>query len=447
MENYGYDVFICYRGGSPESGVIGTKIYKDAAKYNVFYAPECLVKGENFKAVIPRLMDNVSIVILLLDREFFSGFGTPDNIVEYECREALKHPNIQFLPIYIDNFSFLNVDLSGFFTDEELDRIKHINGINYKGIYDFSVERDIIPALDSYFDGGSRAKKMSERSEERYYGASEEKEKGFLKIQQELLYRFDDDIYEKIMAGKNDLYVLDLGCNDGLQTARRFGSDERVARIAGIDIDPICIERAREKYRGEKYVFEVADIESDTLAERLDALTEAEGKKFDIINISMVILHLKRPTKLLRLVRKYLSRGGTLFIRDIDDGLNFAYPDTADGIFEEMTKMCEYCDILGYRKSGRQIYSYLKDAGFSAVALERAGLDTSGLTIDEKETLFEIYFGYIPTALRKTIDRTDLPRAKRDLRRVDDMLDDARDVFLQNNFIFSLGYMIYTARI
>lgn len=444
MENCNFDVFICYRGGCSKSGIIGTKIYKDASKYNVFFAPECLDKGANFKSIVPKLMDSVSIVILLLDRDFFSGFGSPDNIVEYECREALKRPNIQFLPIYIDGFSFLDVDLDGIFTDEEIDRIKHINGINYKGMYDFSVEKDIIPALNSYFDGGSKAKKMSERSQERYYGASEEREKGFLKIQQELLYRFDDEVYEKIMRGKENLSVLDLGCNDGLQTAKRFGSDKRVTKVTGLDIDTICIERAKENYKDEKYTFDVADLESDSLADKLEQLTQSQGGKFDIINISMVLLHIKRPTKLLRCVRRYLARGGTLFIRDIDDGLNFAHPDT-DGWFDEMTKMCEYCDILGYRKSGRQIYTYLKDAGFSTVELEKSGLDTSVMTIDEKETLFEIYFGYIPTALEKTIDRTDLPRAKRDLKRVNDVLDDAREVFLQSNFIFSLGYMIYTA--
>lgn len=442
-----FDIFLCYRGNSSKSGEIGTKIYKSVEKYKVFFAPESLEKGDNFKSIIPKIMKNISIVILLLDIDFFDNFGQDDDIVEYECQEALKNLNILFLPIYINDFSFNNIELDKYFENNQIDRIKHINGIKYSGLYDFSVENDLMPVLNNLFNGGSKIKEMSKRSKYRYYGASEHKEQEFLKIQQDLLYDFDNDVYKKILKNHRNLVVLDIGCNDGYQTIKRFGNNENISKIVAIDRDEKCIEYAKMQYKNEKYIFEKYDVEDTEFTQKFELFLQSNNiQKFDIINISMLLLHLKRPSNFLRIIKKYLNKDGIVFIRDIDDGLNFAYPDF-DDMFKKMISICEYCDILGYRKSGREIYSYLKDAGYTKVVLEKSGLNTSNMNDEDKETLFEIYFGYIPTALEKTINRTNILTAKLDYEWVLQNIDDVKEKYMKNNFIFSLGYVIYTAKI
>ena len=101
--------------------------------------------------------------------------------------------------------------------------------------------------------------------------------------------------------------------------------------------------------------------------------------------------------------------------------------------------------MLGYRQSGRQIYTYLKNSDYTNITLEKSGLNTSTLSFDEKEALFNIYFGYIPTALRQTLERIPTLRAKHDYNWVNSIIDEAYDRFMKSTTLFSLGYMIYTA--
>lgn len=442
-----YDIFICYRGESDQSCELGSRIYNHIhkkEKYRVFFAPECIPKGENFKSVVPEVMKNATIVILLLDREFFKACKEDDDILTFELKCAFSNSNILFLPIFLNQFTFKDVDLSDLFSDEEIERIKHINGVDYNGIYNFSVEHDLIPIIDGLYNGGNKIKRMSLRSKDRYHGANDQKELEFLKLQQEMLYLYDKDVIDRILADKNDIAVLDIGCNNGSQTMRYFENDSRVEKIVGIDRDYECIKFAKENYP--QAIFECVDIEDSNFRKELKGIcNENSLEKFDLITISMVLLHLERPAKLLSTIKSFLKPNGIVFIRDIDDGLNISFPDN-NKIFSTLTNICRYCDILGFRYSGREIYSYLIESGFSNVKLEKSGFDTSSLDIEQKEALFDIYFGYIPIALQKTVERNpSLLRVKHDLEWVKENIDTAYDEFMKKSFLFSLGYMIYTA--
>ncbi len=438
-----YDIFICYRGESASSCELGARIFERIKRYNIFFAPECIPKGGNFKSVVPLVMNNVSVVVLLFDENFFVNITKPDDIVFYEIQCALKNKDIVFLPIIMGSF---NINLDNFaelFGEEACERIKHISSLQYNGIYNFSIENDLLPYIDGIYNSGDLIHQMKKRNKNRYHGADEQQETDFLDLQQRLLFKFDNEVYEKKLAGKSNLIVLDIGCNDANQTMKRFGEDRRISTVFGIDRDEKCIERARGRYpRG---IFEVADIDSpDFKMQIMQMLEKHKIKKFDFINISMVILHLEYPTRVLQTLRSFLSDNGVIFIRDIDDGLNFTYPDD-DAMFERLTDICKYCDMLGYRQSGRQIYTYLKNSDYTNIALEKSGLNTTTLSFDEKAALFDIYFGYIPTALRQTLKRMPTLRAKHDYDWVTGIIDEAYDRFMKSTTLFSLGYMIYTA--
>ena len=285
---------------------------------------------------------------------------------------------------------------------------------------------------------------MKERGRHRYHDADAEKELEFLQLQQKLIFNFDEEIYDKILKGKDKLCILDVGCNAGVQIMSHFGEDKRVNRIVGIERDQGAVDLAKEKYP--QAIFCCFDIETSSFGAKFKKFLDDNSiEKFDMINISMVLLHLENPTKLLKTLKSHLKPDGVMFIRDIDDGMNLAYPDK-DGMFERLTEICTYCDMLGFRKSGRQIYYNLKKAGFENVHLEKIGLSTTSMTQKEKTAFFDVYFGYVPTALEQTIERhPDLTQANSDYEWAKSIINKAKKEFLKDEFMFTLGYMIYSA--
>ena len=166
-----YNVFISYRGNS-ESGLLGSKIYSDLLHYSnndnikafkPFFAPACIPKGDNFKIAIDRVFDDIRCFVMIIDNNYFDNCQEVDDMVMFEIKTALSHENIVFLPIVFSGFSFeKNELLRQLFSSEEISRFKHINAINYYGIYDFKTELDLIPVLVSMLN--SPAKNIKEQT-------------------------------------------------------------------------------------------------------------------------------------------------------------------------------------------------------------------------------------------------------------------------------------------
>ena len=151
-----YDIFICYRGAS-ESGMLGSTIYSDLLhfrnsngekEYKPFFAPACIPKGEDFKKAIAEVMEDVKCFIIILDNGFFEKCNDNDDIVYYEIQTALSKKDVRFIPVIMEGYNINNdPHIPTLFDSDDIDRIKHINAINYNGIYDFKTEVDIIPVL------------------------------------------------------------------------------------------------------------------------------------------------------------------------------------------------------------------------------------------------------------------------------------------------------------
>ncbi|MCH5179743.1 MAG: toll/interleukin-1 receptor domain-containing protein [Erysipelotrichales bacterium] len=141
MDNY--EVFICYRGESQETVSIGGQIhtlltYSKSTK--CFFAPYSIKKGEDFKKIIPSVMENIKVIVLLLSNNFFRSCSKEDDIVYYELKEALKNEKSKFLPVIFDKFNYNNESLE-LFTEKEIDRFKHINALEYHTPYSFDFEK------------------------------------------------------------------------------------------------------------------------------------------------------------------------------------------------------------------------------------------------------------------------------------------------------------------
>ncbi len=279
-----------------------------------------------------------------------------------------------------------------------------------------------------------------------YFDINDDHERERLNTQLHILKKFDSDVYDRILSGRKGLSVLDIGCNEGNLTMDRFGKRPEVRKIIGIDINADAIESAKSNFENEKASFYLLNGEDADFGYDLAEIREKHDiDKFDIIHISMLLLHMENPSKLLKRIKPLLSKGGKLFIRDIDDTLTFVHPDPMGG-FNRMIRICAREELSGYRHSGKEIYSMLIENGFRNVALEKKGLDTSQMTLEEKDALFHTYFSFIYEDTKILYLRN--PENKR-------VLDDYN--WLENNYgalkqeydrpetLFQLGFVTYTA--
>ena len=141
-----------------------------------------------------------------------------------------------------------------------------------------------------------------------------------------------------------------------------------------------------------------------------------------------------------------LEKGGSVIIKDIDDGLNLAYPDEGKK-FARAVEICARNDTAGYRHSGRQIYTLLKRSGYRDVRLEKNGLSTINMDFEERSALFDTYFSFILEDLKIMRERyPDDARIKKDLEWYDETYEEMEEQFQDDAFYFTLGFVMFTAK-
>ena len=155
-EGQKFNTFICYRGSS-NSGMFGKILYAELGHYknekgdvpfNPFFAPANIPKGNDFKNAVDEVMEDVKYVLLVLTEGFFDGCRNDDDIVMHELRTALSYPDINFIPIILDDYDIAADDcLISLFTESEINRFKHISAVKFNGIYEFDTVRDLVPIL------------------------------------------------------------------------------------------------------------------------------------------------------------------------------------------------------------------------------------------------------------------------------------------------------------
>ena len=268
-----------------------------------------------------------------------------------------------------------------------------------------------------------------------------------LKTQQNLMIEFDRETYSKILNTYDDIKVLDIGSNNGDFIMNRMGLKDNVSLVVGLEYDSKSVEVANNKYNKNNAYFYQINVEDETLNDKLEEILEERNiDKFNVINLSMIILHLKNPFKLLKTLRKFLCADGSVIVRDIDDGINYAFPDE-NGDFARVISICKQNETSGYRYSGRQIYTLLKRAGYANIKLEKCGLSTIEMDFEEREALFDTYFSFILDDCKIMTER--YPNNMdylEDYHWYKNIYEDLEERFQDETFVFSLGFMIYTAK-
>lgn len=153
--------------------------------------------------------------------------------------------------------------------------------------------------------------------------------------------------------------VLEAGCGVGAQTIT-LAKNSPDALITSIDISETSVNEARRKAEaaGFKNVhFEQADIFNLSYA----------PKSFDHIFICFVLEHLPQPVEVLKTLKNYLKKDGTITAIEGDHGSAYFYPDS------EAAHKAIQCQVELQKRAGgnamigRELFPLLNQAGFKAV--------------------------------------------------------------------------------
>lgn len=247
---------------------------------------------------------------------------------------------------------------------------------------------------------------------------------------------FDDYVLnESRMLEYNDLKVLDIGCSNGFKTKLLFDKYSNITHIAGIDIDQCAIAEAKSNFKdNNKYKFESKDIDN------LD-----RKNKYDIINLSYVLQHLKKPLEVLKKLKGILSDRGIIIIKVPDDSFKFCYPDSEDllhkifDLYENQIMIKQ--DITRYtdRYIGKKVYSYLIENHYKDIQLYYSVTDTIGKTLEERLKLYESSI-----AFRCANNKNNVSEETKD--EMNKLLSRLKEIFEKDNFYYTMSVLYYIAR-
>lgn len=426
-----YDVFISYEHTVKSiADNIAASLEKE--KIRCWYAPRNVI-GDYATSIVTAIENSKVFIAIISGTSPESAHVLNEIEIAYDKFMA---NNISIIPFKVDDR-----DLS-YAMEYYLKRLHWIDAVNTtleNAISDLSAKVKII--LGSK-DEDNKKQKIRDRSKY-FYQLNEDTR---LEQQFNLLKIFDSDLYDDIRKEYKSYNVLDLGSGNGKDIINKFGNDINFHFLIGIDSETNQVEIANETYSRDNIKFFSFDVEEQNFDNYLSSLMKNIGiDSFEIINISMLLLHLKNPHKLLVIARKYLSRNGKIIIRDIDDGLNLAYPDENND-FDRVYEICNRNETTGVRKNGRQIPVFLMRAGYKNINLARTGLNTLNMDFDEREALFNIYIKLTYRDISWMHEKyPEDETITKDFLWFNENYDQLMEKFLSNEFFFSLGFMTFIA--
>lgn len=438
-----YDVFISYRR---DGGFSSAKLlYEHLRNLGVspFFDLEELKSGQ-FDTKLYRSIEESSNFVPILSKNALERCANEGDWLRLEIAYALKLGK-NIVPVMLEEFDWPDT------LPEDIRALSSYNGIRLsKEYYDASVAK-LVALLKNVTLSANTTQETAaayEREGNAYIFSDDKKEIRRLKIQQDLMIDFDRDVYRRVCDSYDELRVLDIGSNTGAFVMDRIVSCGKVEKLVGLEYNRGFVDSSNRAYSVEgKIQFFEQNVEDEDFAERLEGYMEQmDIENFNVVNISMLILHLKSPYKMLKAIRRYLAKGATVIVKDIDDGFNVAYPDE-DGSIQRIYKICKASRTSGYRNSGRQIYTLLMRSGYRDVRFEKMGISTPGMDYEQRSALFDTYFSFILEELKIYVrQHPDDKRAVKDLEWYDRIYEDLEARFQDDNFFFNLGFVLFTAK-
>ncbi len=278
----------------------------------------------------------------------------------------------------------------------------------------------------------------------RYYDVDDKYEKKRLKVEGEMLLRFEKEIVDEMLEGKEHLNGLILCCMFAPAIMSKYGDLAHFDKMLGFCYNEKAVFEANYDYRSEKCRFFEQDVEDPEFEEKLEEYMKMmEIEKFDYIDITMGFIDWKNPFNVVKTLKKFMNKGCQIFVRDVDDGVVMSYPDESR-LFAKFKTFYPLDPISGYRKSGRRIFSYFKKLHASEISLVHSGIDVTDMDIEEKEKMFFSWFGFIPNDFKISYNNDP---SREDYKGViewcDEYYDSLEETFMGDSFFFNSGYFIY----
>ena len=99
-----------------------------------------------------------------------------------------------------------------------------------------------------------------------------------LRVQNSLLSCYEVPVFVQIFSERQNIAVLDIGCNDGTKTVERFSLDE-VSCVIGLEYNEELAQKAQKKYGNEKLSFYHVDVETEDFSKRLCEILKEKLEK------------------------------------------------------------------------------------------------------------------------------------------------------------------------
>ncbi len=260
-----------------------------------------------------------------------------------------------------------------------------------------------------------------------------------LNAQEELLWKAQLPFYSGFLNGE-DMMILDIGCSDGYKTVKEFDRDN-VRKVLALDSAPEAVSKAKANCGNEKFCFEMGNVEDADFEDRLiDLMKKYDIEAFDVVHLSLVVLHLKDPVRVLSILKKYIGKGGRIVIVEADDDKATLSPD--DYYLRKYNSLLKIDPYMGNRECANNMYIWLNQAGYHNIKDSYAFVQSGDM--ETKKVMFDIYFSSLP------VDFEDLcidDPSNEDYRMAKDWLDENIDniyeYLLQEKTVFSFGVSIF----
>lgn len=420
------DVFISYRRSD---GLYPAYLLYDNLMdnhYSVFFDKKSIKAGA-FPLQIEDAINHCKDFILLVTPDMFSKrIFKKDDWCKKEIEIALKRRDINILVIFTENILFPKK------LPKEIDDIRNYQSETIKDVSDLDelqtrLFAKYLKSSPSNFDRRDRCS---------IYDLNFGKERERLQSQGG---RYDEEtqrILDQYLTGNNYI-ALDVGCAQGYTTTQTYRK-AKYKKVIGIDINEQGIKSAIEDAPNKKFSYYTLDVEQDDFINQMQSIMEKENiKGFDVISCFLVLHHLKNGAEVIKELKKLLNKGGMIIIRGSDDGTKISYGD--DGLIEKIIQSSYQVDGISDRHNGRKLYTWVVDAGFANVRMHTSITDTSNMTYEEKQGLFQVSFGYRINYFKKQLELHNDDESLKEFKDMENMLTKLESVFARNDFWYSLN--------
>ena len=265
-----------------------------------------------------------------------------------------------------------------------------------------------------------------------------------LHVQNSLLSCYEAPIFTQFFSERQEICVLDIGCNDGTKTVERFFSDA-ISRVIGLEYNPELAVKAQKQYGDERFSFYALDVEAPEFSERLRTImNEKQIDGFDVIYLSFVLMHLSDVNKLLCALRPFLNENGRLFIVEANDSASTLNSDD-NGLLDEFLDILKKDKYSGNREIGAVICEKLSDCGYDDIFVWHNAISAGEGEAEKKAAIFTTFFTYLSEDVQLLLDaEPENEEYKLWLLWLDRNYKTLKYLILQEKSVISMGIKILT---